>query len=382
VNFGQRPFAYTAPSGFKALNTANLPAPLVTKPSTVFDVLLWSGDSTKPRTLSGLNFDVDLIWVKARSDSYNHWLQDSVRGFTTGKKLRPNGTDAEGTGEALDIYGYVSGSSSTGFTIDGTGTTGQLGQSNLSGQTYVGWAWDAGSSTVTNTQGSISSQVRANASAGFSVVTYTGNATAGATVGHGLGVQPEIVIGKNRGGGDGWFVWSKAVNSGGTAFLKLNTTDALSSTQFIANDTAPNSTVITLGSDTGWNSNQSPGMVLYCFAPVEGYSAFGSYTGSGSNDGSFIFTGFAVKYLLVKCTSAAGQEWVILDNSRSPYNVTDDALYANASDAEASNSTRAVDLLSNGFKFRNGSSGATDFSGRTYIYAAFAEHPFQYSRAR
>jgi hypothetical protein len=214
------------------------------------------------------------------------------------------------------------------------------------------------------------------------VVTYTGNATAGATVGHGLGVQPEIVIGKNRGGGDGWFVWSKAVNSGGTAFLKLNTTDALSSTQFIANDTAPNSTVITLGSDTGWNSNQSPGMVLYCFAPVEGYSAFGSYTGSGSNDGSFIFTGFAVKYLLVKCTSAAGQEWVILDNSRSPYNVTDDALYANASDAEASNSTRAVDLLSNGFKFRNGSSGATDFSGRTYIYAAFAESPFQYARAR
>jgi hypothetical protein len=367
LNAGARSFAYTAPSGFKALNTANLPAPLVTKPSDLFDVKLYTGNGGT-QTISGLGFSPDLVWIKSRSAVYSNHLVDVVRGGT--KALVSDSTASEYTSS-----NYVTSFDSSGFSIGN-----EVGINN-NGTTYVGWTWDAGSSTVTNTQGSISSQVRANASAGFSVVTYTGNATAGATVGHGLGVQPEIVIGKNRGGGDGWFVWSKAVNSGGTAFLKLNTTDALSSTQFIANDTAPNSTVITLGSDTGWNSNQSPGMVLYCFAPVAGYSSFGSYTGNGSADGPFVYTGFRIRCLWIKETSGIGN-WLVWDAARSTFNIMNNVLIPNSSSAELSNeATLNLDVTANGFKIR---STSDDYNGSafSFIYCAWAESPFQYARAR
>jgi hypothetical protein len=377
ANFGQRPFAYTAPSGFKALCTTNLPEPTIADGSTVMDVLLWSGNSTKPRTFSGLNFDPDLIWVKARSDTYNHWLQDSVRGFTTGKKLRPNGTDTEGTGEALDAYGYVSGSSSTGFTIDGTGTTSQLGQSNLSGQTYVGWIWDAGSSTVTNTAGSITSQVRANASAGFSVVTYTGTG-ANATVGHGLGVAPSMVIIKSRSFSQVWVVGHSSIGFGN--YLLLNATDASAAGSNVFNSTAPTSTVFSLGTGTGGNQSAAT-YVSYCFAPVAGYSAMGSYVGNGSSDGSFVYTGFRSRWVMIKRYDGAGN-WVLIDTARSSYNTTTQQLFPNSSDAEYSNSGEALDILSNGFKPRSGTSGHHNFSGYQYLYIAFAESPFQYARAR
>jgi hypothetical protein len=378
INFGQRAFAYTAPSGFKALCTQNLPAPLVTKPSTVFDVLLWSGDSTKPRTLSGLNFDVDLIWVKARSDSYNHWLQDSVRGFATGKKLRPNGTDAEGTGEALDIYGYVSGSSSTGFTIDGTGTTGQLGQSNLSGQTYVGWCWDAGTgSPVSNTQGSITggSQVRANPTAGFSVVTWTGQTAAG-SIGHGLGVAPSLIICKARSNPQSWGVYHKDV--GINNYLLLDSTGASTAYSGIWGSSAPTSTVFNVPGNVGLNNNNGWTYVGYCFAPVVGYSSMGSYVGNGSSDGVFVYTGFRPRFLLCKKTSATGS-WGIYDAARDAYNVESQYLIPNLSDAEYS--FASVDFLSNGFKWRETAVGYNT-SGATYIYFAVAESPFNYARAR
>jgi len=376
ANFGQRAFAYTAPTGFKALVDTNLPTPVVAKPSTVFDVLLWSGNSTKPRTLSGLNFDVDLIWVKARSDSYNHWLQDSVRGFATGKKLRPNGTDAEGTGDALDIYGYVSGSSSTGFTIDGTGTTGQLGQSNLSGQTYVGWAWDAGTSTVTNTAGSISSQVRANASAGFSVVTYTGNGVNGATVGHGLGVAPSLLICKVRNASDNWCVYHASI--GASLRLNLNTTAGTTSGT-AAWGTAPTSSVFSIGTSGEVNTNGNT-FVCYAFSPVSGYSSFGSYVGNGSStDNTFVYTGMRPRFVMLKRSDSTGN-WVIWDAVRNSYNVANSILLPNSSAAEYSPDAK-IDILSNGFKVRD-NSGDSGSSGGTYIYAAFAENPFQYARAR
>jgi len=337
----------------------------------VMDVALYTGNAAS-RSITGLGFSPDFVWIKNRSNAtgYFHALFDIVRGAN--RILASNSTAAEDV-RTQQLTAF----NSDGFTLGDNSDGGNY--VNRSSDTYVAWAWDAGSSTVTNTQGSISSQVRANASAGFSVVTYTGNATAGATVGHGLGVQPEIVIGKNRGGGDGWFVWSKAVNSGGTAFLKLNTTDALSSTQFIANDTAPNSTVITLGSDTGWNSNQSPGMVLYCFAPVAGYSSFGSYTGNGSADGPFVFLNFRARWIMFKRVAAA-DPWIMYDTARSQYNQLAVDLAANDSRAEAATSA-VLDITSNGFKLRN-SGTIFNQSGSQYIYCAFAESPFQYARAR
>ena len=187
-----------------------------------------------------------------------------------------------------------------------------------------------------------------------------------------------MVIGKNRAGGDGWWVWHKAVNSGGTAFLKLNTTGALTSTQYIANNTAPSSSVVTLGSDAGWNSSS---MVLYCFAPVEGYSAFGSYTGNGSSDGPFVYTGFRPRWLLIKRTDATS-DWWIWDTARTPYNLADTVLYPNTSDADTTIPTvLGIDVLSNGFKMRMGNFNPNASSG-TLIYAAFAESPQKYARAR
>ena len=223
---------------------------------------------------------------------------------------------------------------------------------------------------ASNLDGSIQSVVRANPSAGFSIVSYSSSSNA-VTVGHGLNAAPELIILKDRNNAYNWIVITTLL-ANTTDYLVLNTT-AVSANFNVA---APTSTTFIPSQSP--NSNY----IAYCFAPVEGYSAFGSYTGSGNNDGSFIFTGFAVRWLLIKCTSNTGQEWVIIDSVRSPSNVADEALYANDSAAEATDSTRDVDLLSNGFKLRNGSSGATDFSGRTYIYAAFAEHPFKTSRAR
>jgi hypothetical protein len=192
INFGQRPFAYTAPSGFKALCTTNLPAPVVAKPSEVMDVALYTGNGST-QTISGLEFSPDLVWIKNRAQADNHKLLDTVRGAT--EELESNTTDAEVTNaDGLTAF------NSDGFDL------GADVEYNTSTEAYVAWTWDAGSSTVTNTDGSITSQVRANASAGFSVVTYTGNGTAGATVGHGLNVAPEMIIVKNRDQADAWQV--------------------------------------------------------------------------------------------------------------------------------------------------------------------------------
>ena len=233
----------------------------------------------------------------------------------------------------------------------------------------------AGSS---NFDGSIQATVKANQTAGFSILTFT-NTTSNSTVGHGLNAKPDLIIWKKRNGTSHWPIYHSGI--GATKYLYLNLTNAASTGSEFWNNTEPTSSVITTKGEP--NSMGSAGnTVMYVFTAVEGYSAFGSYTGSGNSDGSFIFTGFAVRWLLIKCTSASGQEWVIIDSARSPSNVADDALYANDNAAEATNSTRDVDLLSSGFKLRNGSSGATDFSGRTYIYAAFAEDPFKTARAR
>jgi hypothetical protein len=372
LNFGQRAFAYTAPSGFKALCTQNLPAPLVTKSNTVMDVALYTGNGGT-QTISGLGFSPDLVWIKSRSNSgYQHVLQDVVRG--AGKSLFSSLTSAE-IGNAGDLVGAFN---SDGFSLNNNYNGGTAPETNGSGSTYVGWAWDAGTSTVSNTQGSITSQVRANATAGFSVVTYTAPSSGAFTVGHGLGVSPSFYITKSRSNAYSWGTYHASI--GNTGRLDLNTTNAVTTSQNAAwNNTSPTSTVFSVGSD--W-AGSGITYVAYCFAPVVGYSNFGSYTGNGSTDGPFVYTGMRPRWILIKWTTGSNA-WIIIDTARDPYNVSNKNLNPNDSSAENTASSGAwLDHLSNGFKIRNGTDSVINSNGATYIYAAFAEMPFNYSRAR
>jgi hypothetical protein len=291
-------------------------------------------------------------------------LYDAVRGVQ--KQLESNNTAAETT-ETTGLTAF----GSTGFTI------GALAQMNTSAATYVGWQWNAGGSTVTNTSGSISAQVRANTTAGFSVVTYTGTA-ANATVGHGLGVAPSMIITKNRDSSTAWWVYHTSL--GNTQYLVLNTTAAAVTSSSAWNNTSPTSSVFSIGAANPSNANQD---VAYCFAAVAGYSAFGSYTGNGSADGPFVYLGFRPRYLLIKSVVVAGGTWVVFDSARSTYNVTGEKLAPNTADSENSGATGiagGVDFLSNGFKIRL--SWGDINTSNTLIYAAFAENPFKFSNAR
>jgi hypothetical protein len=371
LNAGQRPFAYTAPSGFKALCTANLPAPTIVKPSTVFDTKLYTSNAGT-NVISGLGFSPDLAWLKSRGTAVAHALYDTVRG--AGRALSSNLTDVE----KYTTDGFVS-FNSDGFTLGANTSSPQPDINFTNNVARVAWCWDAGSTTVTNTAGSITSQVRANASAGFSVVTYTGNGSSGATVGHGLGVAPRFLIGMDRTGGN-WQVWGANMNNGSfDCVMNLNTTDALA-TGITTRFRAASSTTYTIGTDADINSNGNA-YVTYCFAPVAGYSSFGSYTGNGSADGPFVYTGFRPRFLLLKCSSVgdAFQHWHMFDSVRNAYNQMNARLQANSSAAEDSFSV--IDFTSNGFKLRYADAYFNQ-SGATYVWAAFAEAPFQYARAR
>jgi hypothetical protein len=368
INFGQRPFAYTAPSGFKALNTANLPAPVVTKPNTVMDVVTWDGNSSsRSITLPG-SFGPDLVWIKQRNATRSHRLFDAIRG--AGDALYSDLTSAAQT-ESTALTAFNSGGFSLGDAL----------AVNVTGNTYAAWCWDAGSSTVTDNTGSIQSSRRTNASAGISIVSYTGNATAGATVGHGLGVAPAMIIIKNRSVAASWQVGH--VSPGWTQGAYLSATDSFSPLTSFWNNTAPSSSVFTLGTLSFGNGNGN-NLVAYCFAPVNNYSAFGSYQGNNSADGPFCFTGFRPRWLLIKSSTYAA-DWVIIDAVRETYNVMSKALFPNRAyyEAQASTSLR-VDFLSNGFKLRStdGNAEGWNYPSNTHIWAAFAESPFQYARAR
>jgi hypothetical protein len=369
-NFGQRAFAYTAPSGFKALCTTNLPAPLVAKSNTVFDVVTYTGTGAALTPTSSLGFNPDWIWIKSRSAATDHALYDVVRGAQA--RVESNNNGAEVTSDD-----GVTAFNSAGFTL------GTLAQVNTNAATYAAWCWDAGTSTVSNTTGSIASQVRANVSAGFSVVTYTGTGVLG-TVGHGLGAVPNLIIVKRRDFLGSFYTYHSSV--GNTGALGLDLTNATIVSSNFWNNTSPTSSVLTINNaSTELNANGGT-YVLYVFSAVVGYSSFGSYTGNGSTDGPFIYTGFRPKWVMIKGSSFASN-WNILDAARDPYNLQSNRLRPNLSNAEESTSsgTYAIcwDALSNGFKLRGGS-GTNDVNqtSETLIYAAFAEMPFNYSRAR
>jgi hypothetical protein len=342
--------------------------------STVFAATLYTGNGSSQsinNAVNGVNFQPDLVWVKNRSGAYDHILVNSIVGANI--NLYSNRTNAEVTNNS---GGYISAISSTGFTAI-TGSTNAT-DTNATSNNYVGWQWKANGAAVTNTAGSITSQVSANTTAGFSVVTFTGNGSNPATVGHGLGAAPTMIIFKRRNSAVNWFVYAGAAGNG--AFEGLNTTAAYSSGSAVFNLTAPTSTVFSLGNVDG---NASGGTyVAYCWAAVPGYSAFGSYTGNGSTDGPFVYLGFRPRFIMTKRYTATGN-WVMLDTARNPYNDTNLTLYANASDAESTGAggNWGFDILSNGFKIR-GVNSEINTSGQSYLYAAFAETAFKFANAR
>jgi hypothetical protein len=338
------------------------------------DVKLWTGTGAT-QSITGVGFNPDFLWIKSRSGSgYNHHVYDSVRGID--KFLRTNATQSEFTVSPLD---QVTSLNADGFTLGSDSASPGALEVNELNQTYVGWLWDAGTSTVSNTQGSITSQVRANPTAGFSIVTYTGNGTSGATVGHGLGVAPSMMIIKKRSSTGRWEVYLKVL--GPTLYLEMDVTNGAGGPYSgLWNNTDPTSTVFSIGNDSGVNSSGGT-YVAYCFSSVVGYSSFGSYVGNGSSDGVFVYTGHRPRWILLKATSIANESWIIIDTARSTYNVVDAFLRADTSGAEFSSSLRYVDILSNGFKLR-ASGTEVNGSGTTYVYSSFAESPFQYARAR
>ena len=333
---------------------------------TVMAATTYTGNGstqTVSNAVNGVSFQPDFVWAKNRTNAIGNALFDSVRG--TGLSIVSNSTGAETNEGSFGVTAF----NSNGFNV---GSNSSVNQSTAS---IVAWQWKAGGTAVSNTAGSITSSVSANTTAGFSVATYTGNGSAGATFGHGLGVAPSFVIIKERSNANGWLCYH--ISTGNTGYLELDATLSFQTLSTFLNNTTPSSTVVTLG--TVSNVNRSGGtFVAYCFAPVAGYSAFGSYTGNGSADGPFVYTGFRPKYVLIKRTDTT-DNWLMEDTSRSTYNQTAASLYPNLSNAE--DTGNPLDILSNGFKSRSASTTFNASSG-TYIYACFAENPLKYANAR
>ena len=352
INFGQRPFAYTPPTGFKALNTQNLPEPTIKKGNQYFDATTYPGTGVNGRSVANTGaMQPDLVWIKARNAAYYHVLFDSVRG--TNKQLSSNATDAETTSS---VYGYVSSFNADGFSVWG-GSTDDLNVNDPSNN-YVAWQW------------------KESVSAGFDIVTYTGNQTAGKAVPHSLGVAPAMIIVKARGQATSWPVYHQSL--GATKWLLLNSTQAVTTTAQEWDNQPPSSTTFYVGNSSS-NSNQSTNYIAYLFSEVAGFSKFGSYTGNGSADGPFVFCGFRPRFIMFKRTDAVAS-WRIIDTARESVNATQNEIYPNLSNAEAG-AANGMDVLSNGFKLR-GSYAEWNASGGTFIFAAFAENPFKNSLAR
>jgi len=369
ANFGQRAFGYTAPSGYKALCTKNLPTPTIANGANYMAASLYTGTGaslTVSNAVNSISFQPDLVWIKSRSAATDHKLTDSVRGAT--KALIGNTASAETTDtNGLTAFG------TTGFTV-GSDTI-----YNNSGATYVGWNWKGGGTAVSNNNGTIASSVSANTTAGFSVATYTGNGTSGATIGHGLGATPSVVIVKRRDGGAGYSWYMQHASIGATKALFFDSTNAAATSAGYWNSTAPTSTVFSVGNDTSLNASSGT-YVAYCWTPIAGYSAFGSYVGNGVVDGPFIYCGFRPRYVLVKVSSAAAN-WAVIDSSRDTYNVTSLRLLPNSTGTETTFTDPTYDFVSNGFKLRT-DNATENYSGQTIVYMAFAENPFKIARAR
>ena len=335
--------------------------------SAYFKVQLYTGDGGTTQAITfndtDTNMQPDWVWIKMRSESQSHILVDSVRGAN--KYLGANHTGAEGTDiNSVTVFG------SDGFTVGNDDSV------NKNTGTYVSWNWKGGGSASANSDGSTASSVSANTTAGFSVVSYTG---AGATTyGHGLGATPNVIIIKKRtsdSGNNNWFVYhDKVITAGGSnkSFLTLNETGALSANGSATTFTSVSSTTFGVGTDD-IISESSHTFIAYCFAEKKGHSKFGKYVGNNDNDGPYVFTGFKPAFVIVKRTDSA-DDWKMVSRKVEVHNTMNQSVKANTNAAEAAESDHAMDLLSNGFKFRE-NNAAFNTSG-TYVYMAWAQEPF------
>ena len=340
-------------------------------PSAHFNTIIYTHAVTpddRAFTFDGnSNLQPDLSWIKRRDTTTSHILQDSSRGVT--KYLHSNSTSAD-----LTYSGYLKSFNTNGLTIGGGDSASNQG----SGGTGVIWAWRAGGgTTATNTTGSVDSVVQANTDAGFSIVTFTSASSGNFSVGHGLGVQPAMIITKSREGTSQWYAWHKSLTGGdsNTSYLvSFNRTDEEAS---YANAWGAGVTSSVFGMQSGNTATASKDYVAYCFAEKQGYSKFGSYVGNGNVNGPFVYTGFKPALVIVKRFKAAGTQygnWFIYDNKRGPFNLNDNTIEANDTAAEVTG-TVGLDFLSNGFKVRD-TGNDTNVSGNSYLYMAFAENPF------
>jgi hypothetical protein len=349
-----------------------MPIPSIPAGNLYMNATTYTGNSSTQSIANGATgaaFQPDLVWIKNRTGANNNILTDSVRG--TSKILISDSTIAELTNaNALTAF------NSNGFSL-GYDSSAIV---NASANSYVGWQWKAGGTAVSNTAGTITSQVSANTTSGFSIVTFTGTGatSSGVTIGHGLGATPAFVITKKRSAGTdyGWSSWHKDL--GGNYGIWLEQASARNPGMWTGY-TNFSSTVFS-PPNLAYGNESAATYVAYCWTPIAGYSAFGSYTGNGSADGPFVYLGFRPRWIMIKSSTTA-QDWKLIDTSRNPYNSSNSLLAANTSSAEDTNAAYDFDILSNGFKPRN-TFGYANTSGATYIYAAFAENPFKYALAR
>ncbi len=326
-------------------------------PSLFFNTVLYTGNGST-QSITGVGFSPSFVWIKSRNDTNEHYLFDIIRG------VHEPLIGSANTAETTDIRTITS-FDSDGFSMsDNTGING-------SSDTEVAWNWKAGGSASSNSNGSITSSVSANTTAGFSIVSYTGTG-ANATIGHGLGVAPKMIITKGRSFADDWLCYHSSLGNG--KYIILNKTNAEASSTLPWNSTSPTSSVFSVGS-SGTTNNNGGTIIAYCFAEKKGYSKFGSYTGNGNVDGTFIHTSFRPAWLMIKPTSINNESWKIYDNKRNTFNVSQTTLNASDYSVEGSSSGNNIDILSNGFKIRSNDSRINS-SGATNIYIAFAESPF------
>ena len=328
----------------------------INKSTDYFNTLTYTGDDGTNRSITGVGFQPDFIWFKDRSNAFNHYLFDIIRDGQT--YYISSNTNA---GEATDTTSLKS-MDSDGFTVGAS--AGVNGNNN----NYVAWNWKANGTGAANTAGSINSTVSVNTTSGFSIVKYTGTGSA-ATVGHGLGVKPDMIFSKPYSTTGDWNIYHDSFSS--QQRIKLNSTGAVSTNSGIFSS-LPTSTLVNIGTSGDINANGTSHL-FYCFNSVQGYSKFGSYTGNGNADGSFISTGFSPAFVMIKQTTGTGK-WVMKDNRRTGINVNQSTIYASESEAEGTPGYELIDLLSNGFKQR-GTGSYVNGSGQSYIYMAFAEAP-------
>lgn len=366
-NFGQSAFAYTPPTGFKALNIANSPDPTIEDPSAYFQTTLYTGNGTaigsgglEVNQSENSTFQPNFVWIKNRSAADNHMLYDSVRGAT--KDLHSNAAAAEVTDtEGLSTF------DTDGFTV------GSNVEVNTNTENYVAWQWNA-PTTSTNTDGSVNTSLSVDQTSGLSIGTFDGTG-ANLTAGHGLGVAPDFIMATVRPNAANWNVYHSAI--GNTGALRLNLTNAVSTSAQYWNNTSPTSTVITFGTNGSSNSSGNS-TIFYAFTEVEGFSAFGSYEGNANVNGPMINVGFEPAWVMIKNADATGS-WLLFDTARDTYNAVHKLLRGQLADAEDT-STTFLDIVSNGFKIRSTSNGTNN--AVTYVYAAFAETPYKTANAR